>query len=59
MKIKIFFFLILFLISGCSIKNNNKITDNKYEFSDDLTFEQIKSILEEYSKISSYPNLNE
>ena len=59
MKIKIFFFLILFLISGCSIKNTNKIMDNNYEFSNDLTFDQIKSILEKYSKISSYPNLNE
>ena len=46
-------------MSGCSIKNSNKTMVNNYEFSEDLTFDQIKSILEEYSKISSYPKINE
>ena len=59
MKIKIFFFLILYLMSSCSIKVNNKMTNNNYNFSDSLTFDQMKSMLEKYSEISSYPNLNE
>tara|TARA_Y100000768_G_C23935543_1_gene662362 strand:+ start:956 stop:1135 length:180 start_codon:yes stop_codon:yes gene_type:complete len=59
MKIKIFFFLVFFLLSSCSIKDDNKITNESYNFSDSLTFDQIKSMLEKYSEVSPYPNLNE
>lgn len=59
MKIKIFFFLVFFLLSSCSIKDDNKITSESYNFSDSLTFDQIKSMLEKYSEVSPYPNLNE
>ena len=59
MKIKIFFFLIFYLMSSCSIKDNNKITNENYIFSDSLTFDQMKSMLEKYSEVSPYPNLNE
>ena len=59
MKIKIFFFLIFYFMSSCSIKVNNKMTNVNYDFSDDLTFDQMKSMLEKFSEISSYPNLNE
>ena len=59
MKIKIFFFLIFLLISSCSIKDNNKTTNENYNFPDSLTFDQIKSMLEKYSQVSPYPNLNE
>ena len=59
MKIKIFFFLILYLMSSCSIKVNNKITNDNYNFSDNLTFDQMKSMLEKYSEVSPYPILNE
>ena len=46
-------------MSSCSIKVNNEMTNNNYNFSDSLTFDQMKSMLEKYSEISSYPNLNE
>ena len=59
MKIKIFFFLIFYLMSSCSLKDNNKTTNKNYIFSDSRTFDQMKSMLEKYSEISSYPNLNE
>jgi len=59
MKIKIFFFLIFYFMSGCSIKVNNKMTNNNYNFSDSLTFDQMKSMLEKYSEVSPYPILNE
>ena len=59
MKIKIFFFLILYLMSSCSIKVNNKMTNDNYNFSDNLTFDQMKSMLEKYSEASPYPDLNE
>ena len=59
MKIKIFFFLIFYFMSSCSIKVNNEMKNNNYNFSDSLTFDQMKSMLEKYSEISSYPNLNE
>ncbi len=59
MKIKIFFFLILYLMSSCSIKVNNKMTNDNYNFSDNLTFDQMKSMLEKYSEVSPYPILNE
>ena len=59
MKIKIFFFLIFYLMSSCSIKDNNKTTNENYIFSDSLTFDQMKSMLEKYSEASPYPDLNE
>jgi len=59
MKIKIFFFLIFYLMSSCSLKDNNKTTNKNYIFSDSLTFDQMKSMLEKYSQSSPYPDLNE
>ena len=59
MKIKIFFFLIFYLMSSCSLKDNNKTTNKSYIFSDSLTFDQMKSMLEKYSEVSPYPILNE
>ena len=59
MKIKIFFFLIFYLMSSCSLKDNNKTANKNYIFSDSLTFDQMKSMLEKYSEVSPYPILNE
>ena len=59
MKIRIFFFVIFYLMSSCSIKDNDKTINENYNFSDSLTFDQMKSMLEKYSENSSYPNLNE
>ena len=59
MKIRIFFFVIFYLMSSCSIKDNDKTINENYNFSDSLTFDQMKSMLEKYSEVSPYPNLNE
>ena len=59
MKIRIFFFVIFYLMSSCSIKDNDKTINENYNFSDSLTFDQMKSMLEKYSEASPYPDLNE
>ena len=59
MKITIFFFVIFYLMSSCSIKDNDKTINENYNFSDSLTFDQMKSMLEKYSEVSPYPILNE
>ena len=46
-------------MSSCSIKDNNKTMNENYNFSDSLTFDQMKSMLEKYSEVSPYPILNE
>ena len=52
------FYLLLFILAGCNLyqKDLDLINPN---FSDDLTFEEYKEKLEEYSNLSKYPNLNE
>ena len=59
MKIRIFFFIIFCFMSSCSTKDDSKMTNENYNFSDSLTFDQMKYMLEKYSENSSYPNLNE
>ena len=59
MKIRIFFFVIFYLMSSVSIKDNDKTINENYNFSDSLTFDQMKSMLEKYSEVSPYPILNE
>ena len=59
MKIKIFFFLIFYLMSSCSLKDNNKTTNKSYIFSDSLTFDQMNSMLQKYTEVSPYPILND
>tara|TARA_Y100000768_G_scaffold387371_1_gene378437 strand:- start:1233 stop:1412 length:180 start_codon:yes stop_codon:yes gene_type:complete len=59
MKIRIFFFVIFYLMSSCSIKDNDKTINENYNFSDSLTFDQMKSMLEKYSEVSPFPILNE
>tara|TARA_B100002052_G_scaffold115226_1_gene106015 strand:- start:754 stop:933 length:180 start_codon:yes stop_codon:yes gene_type:complete len=59
MKIRIFFFVIFYLMSSCSIKDNDKTINENYNFSDSLTFDQMKSMLKKYSEVSPYPILNE
>ena len=52
--------LIFLIISGCTF-NQSKISKNNsnINFSDDLSLEEFKIKLEEYSKNSSYPNIDE
>ena len=54
----LFLILIIFFILSCTIDNKNNLMKN-INFSDDLSFDEFELKLEEYSKISSYPDLNE
>ena len=53
------FFLIFFLFSGC-VDNHTEDTNNysNINFSEDLSLEEFKIKLEEYSKNSPYPNID-
>tara|TARA_A100001015_G_scaffold298501_1_gene381335 strand:+ start:1441 stop:1614 length:174 start_codon:yes stop_codon:yes gene_type:complete len=53
------FFLIFFLFSGC-VYNHTEDTNNysNINFSEDLSLEEFKIKLEEYSKNSPYPNID-
>ncbi len=46
--------LIMFVLFSCS----PKISNNDFKFSDDMTFNEFKIKLEEYSKNNPYPNID-
>ena len=51
--------LIFFLLTGCSYDQTKKVNNvSQIEFSDDLTIEEFKIKLEEYSNNNSYPNID-
>ena len=54
----LFLILIIFFIFSCTIDNKDNLMNN-INFSDDLSFDEFELKLEEYSKINSYPDLNE
>ena len=51
--------IIFFLTVSCSM-NNDKLENNfsDINFSDDMTFEEFQSKLEEYAENSPYPNID-
>ena len=51
--------ILFFLLSGCLVNKKDENTNNKINFSDELTFEEFSYKLEVYSKISNYPDINE
>ena len=50
--------IFIFLTSCISPNSNEGSSDIKLNFNDDLSFEEFKNLLQEYSKISSYPNID-
>ena len=51
--------LIFFLLTGCSYDKTKKVNNvSQIEFSDDLTIEEFKIKLEEHTKNSSYPSID-
>jgi len=51
--------LIFFLLTGCSYDQTKKVNKvSQIEFSDDLTIEEFKIKLEEHTKNSSYPSID-
>ena len=54
------YFLIFFLLISCTSNQNlDNSSISEIYFSDKLTFEQFRSKLEVYSKINSYPNIDD
>ena len=51
---RIFFLIILFLFSSCS----SNIYKKDFNFSNDMSFDDFKLKLEEYSKNNPYPNID-
>jgi hypothetical protein len=51
--------IFLLFLTSCFASNENYNKNNvTLNFNDDLSFEEFKNLLEEYSKISSYPNID-
>ena len=51
--------IFLLFLTSCAVPNTNYNKNNvTLNFNDDLNFEEFKILLEEYSKISSYPNID-
>ena len=55
---KTYYFLIIFFLSSCASSNSHKINTN-FNFSENMSFDEFKIKLEEYSKNSPYPNIDE
>ena len=53
-----YFLILLLLLNSCVIKKN-EVSNEKlnFNFSDEMTFDEFKIKLEEYSKNTSYPNI--
>ena len=51
--------ILLLLLNSCVIKKN-EVSNEKlnFNFSDEMTFDEFKIKLEEYSKNTSYPNID-
>ena len=51
--------ILLLLLSSCVIKKNKVLNKQlNLNFNEEMTFEEFKIKLEEYSKNSPYPNIN-
>ena len=51
--------IFFFLLCSCLVNKKGENTDNKINFSDELTFIEFSNKLEIYSKFSNYPDINE
>jgi hypothetical protein len=56
MKKILFFVFLTSCISQNSVNNSQKLSR---EFNNDLSFDNFKKLLIEYTKITPYPNINE
>ncbi len=51
-------FLLIIILSSCTIQNKNDTSIQKFNFSKNMKFEDFKLQLENYAKDSSYPNID-
>ena len=59
MKKNFIILILFFLLCSCLVNKKGQNTNNKINFSDELTFEEFSYKLNIYSKISNYPDINE
>ena len=51
--------ILLLLLNSCVIKKNKALNQElEFNFNEEMTFEEFKIKLEEYSNSSSHPNIN-
>ena len=51
--------ILLLLLNSCVIKKNKSLNQElEYNFNEEMTLEEFRLKLEEYSKNSPYPNIN-
>jgi len=51
--------ILFFVLTSCSSANLNNSLDNEIlDFNKNLTFNEFKNLLEEYNKISAYPDID-
>jgi len=51
-------FILFFIVSCVSPNPNLNSKNTKFDFNDDLSFEDFKILLIEYAKTSPYPNID-
>jgi len=52
--------IILFFLASCVSPNSNVVTNiNKFNFDDDLTFNEFEKMLIQYAETNPYPNIEE
>ena len=51
--------IFLLFLTACSTKNiENKLNNQVFDFNMDLSFEKFKMLLENYSNVKGYPDIN-
>ena len=53
-----FFFLIIILLSSCSLKINEKNTKIDFESFENMSFDEFKLKLNNYAKNNPFPNID-
>ena len=56
---KKFFLCLVILLSSCVSQNNDNISKNDFDYSNDISFKEFELKLENYAKDNPYPNLND
>ena len=51
--------ILIFFLTSCSAQVEKNLSQKSYDFSQDITFEEFKLKLNEYSKKSPYPKIDE
>tara|TARA_E500000178_G_C16553455_1_gene544061 strand:+ start:410 stop:583 length:174 start_codon:yes stop_codon:yes gene_type:complete len=51
--------ILLILINSCGVNSANRDVNNNIKFNNEMTFNEFKVKLEEYTKSSDYPDIDE